>query len=97
MVRTGQDRMPLLFCPSWKCAFRGYKTETCHSNARLSIYRMEDTPAFVIKGDTPTFMMGDGMGDTPAFVIKGDAPLETCIFFTCIIGDAQWECAYPFY
>jgi hypothetical protein len=52
--------------------------ETHHSNARLSIYRM---------GDTSAFVMGDGMGDASAFVIKEDMPLTTCIFFTCIIGD----------
>jgi hypothetical protein len=50
---------------------------------------MGGTPAFVIKGDAPTFVMGDGMRDTSAFVIKGDASLETHVFFTCIIGDAQ--------
>jgi hypothetical protein len=44
-----------------------------HSNACLSIYRMGDALAFMIKGDTPAFVMGDGMGDGPAFVIKGDA------------------------
>jgi hypothetical protein len=48
-----------------------------HSNTRLSIYGMGDTPAFVINGDAPTF------------VIKGDTPLATCISFTCIIGDTQ--------
>jgi hypothetical protein len=39
-----------------------------HSNARLSIYGMEDVPVFVIKGDTPDFVMGDAS----AFMIKGD-------------------------
>jgi hypothetical protein len=40
--------------------------ETHHSNARLSIYRMGDAPAFVIKGDAPLvtcvsfyFVIGD--------------------------------------
>jgi hypothetical protein len=50
---------------------------------------MGEAPAFVIKGDAHTFVMGDGMGDTSDFVIKGDAPLETHISFTCIIKDAQ--------
>jgi hypothetical protein len=53
--------------------------ETHNSNARLSIYGMEDATAFV---------MGDGIGDTPAFVIKGDTPRETHVSFTCIIRDA---------
>jgi hypothetical protein len=61
--------------------------ETHHSNACLSIYGIRDVPAFV---------MGDRMGDVPAFVIKGDAPRATCISFTCIIGDAQYECVSPF-
>jgi hypothetical protein len=70
--------------------------ETCYSNARLSIYRMGDAhafvikgdaPAFVIKGDVPAFMMGDRIGDTLAFVIKGDASRETRVSFTCIIRD----------
>jgi hypothetical protein len=26
-----------------------YETETCHSNAHLALYRMEDVPAFVDK------------------------------------------------
>jgi hypothetical protein len=70
--------------------------EMRHSNTRLSIYRMGDAPTFMIKGDMPTFMMGDGMGDAPTFMIKGDAPQETCISFTCIIGDAQYERVSPF-
>jgi hypothetical protein len=49
--------------------------KTRHSNARLLIYGMRDAPAFVIKGDVPTFVMGDGMGDTTTFVIKGDVHL----------------------
>jgi hypothetical protein len=54
MVKTGQDRAPPLFCPSWECAvLGGYKMETCYSNARLSIYGMREAPAFVIKGDAP--------------------------------------------
>jgi hypothetical protein len=57
---------------------------------------MGDASAFVIKGDTCTFMMGDGMGDVPAFMIKGDMPQATCVSFTWIIGDAQWECTPPF-
>jgi hypothetical protein len=50
---------------------------------------MGDASAFMIKGDVPTFVMGDGMGFAPAFVIKGDAPLETRISFTCIIKDME--------
>jgi hypothetical protein len=38
---------------------------------------MGDASAFVIKGDAPAFVMGDGMGDASAFVIKGDVP-EQC-------------------
>jgi hypothetical protein len=34
---------------------------------------MGDTPAFMIKGDTRAFMMGDEMGDVPTFMIKRDA------------------------
>jgi hypothetical protein len=52
---------------------------------------MGDTPAFVIKGDAPTFVMGDGMGDAPTFMIKGDMPQATHISFTYIIRDAQYE------
>jgi hypothetical protein len=44
-----------------------------HSNARLFIYGMRDTPTFMINGDVPAFMMGDGMRDAPAFMIKEDA------------------------
>jgi hypothetical protein len=65
----------------------GYETEARHSNAHLSIYGTRDAPAFMIKGDTPTFVMGNGMVDVPAFVIKGDAPRETRVSFTCIIKD----------
>jgi hypothetical protein len=50
---------------------------------------MRDTPAFVIKGDAPAFVMGDGMRNMSAFVIKGDAPLATHVSFTCIIGYTQ--------
>jgi hypothetical protein len=50
---------------------------------------MGAAPAFVIKGGTPTFMMGDGIENAPTFVIKGDMPLETRVFFTCIIRDTQ--------
>jgi hypothetical protein len=46
---------------------------------------MGDVPAFMIKGDARTFMMGDGMGDAPAFMIKGDTPLGTSVSFTCIM------------
>jgi hypothetical protein len=56
--------------------------EMHHSNARLYIYRMGDALAFVIKGGTFAFVMGDGMGDALAFVIKGDAPREMCVSFT---------------
>jgi hypothetical protein len=51
--------------------------EPCHSNAYISIYRMGDALAFMKKGDTPVFVMGDEMGDALAFMIKGDVPLET--------------------
>jgi hypothetical protein len=50
---------------------------------------MGDAPTFIIKGDTPTFVMGDRMEDVPAFVIKGDAPLAMHLSFNCIIGDVQ--------
>jgi hypothetical protein len=34
MVRIGQDRVPLLFCPRWERALEGgYETEMRHSNA----------------------------------------------------------------
>jgi hypothetical protein len=46
--------------------------ETRHCNTCLSIYGMGYAPVFVIKGDTPAFVMGDGMGDASSFVIKGD-------------------------
>jgi hypothetical protein len=62
--------------------------ETRHSNARLSIYGMGDTPSFMIKEDAPAFMAGDGKADVSASVIKGDVPQATHVFFTCIIGDA---------
>jgi hypothetical protein len=54
---------------------------------------MGASPAFMIKGDVRTFMMGDGMGDArafmmgdgmgdaSAFMIKGDVPLEMCVSF----------------
>jgi hypothetical protein len=74
----------------------GYEMKTCHSNTHLSIYKMGDTSAFMIKRDATAFLMGDGMGDAPAFVIKGDAPREMYVSFTCIIGDAQYERASPF-
>jgi hypothetical protein len=67
-----------------------------HSNTHLSIYGMGDTSAFMIKGDAPTFVMGDGMGDVSAFVIKGDTLREIRVSFTCIIGNAQYERASPF-
>jgi hypothetical protein len=58
MVRTGQDLVPSLFCPSWEHAFKGgYEMETCYSNARLSIYGMQDAPSSMIKGDMPAFMI----------------------------------------
>jgi hypothetical protein len=60
----------------------GYETEARHSNAHLSIYGMREAPAFVIKGDTPTFVIGNGMVDVPTFGIKGDAPRETRVSFT---------------
>jgi hypothetical protein len=58
MVRIGQDRVPLLFCPSWEHTLSGgYEMKTCHSIARLSIYEMGDASAFVIKGDVPAFVI----------------------------------------
>jgi hypothetical protein len=63
--------------------------ETCHSNAHLSIYGMRDVPAFMIKGDVSTLVMGHGMGDVPAFMIKGDTSLAMRVSFICIIGDVQ--------
>jgi hypothetical protein len=50
---------------------------------------MGDAPAFVIKGDTRAFMMGEGMGDASAFMIKGDVSLATSVSFTFIIGDTH--------
>jgi hypothetical protein len=50
---------------------------------------MGDVSAFVIKGSTCAFMMGEGIGDAPVFMIKGDAPLATQVSFTFIIGDAH--------
>jgi hypothetical protein len=56
-VRTGQDRTPPLFCPSWEhTLLGGYETETRYSNTRLSIYGMGDALAFVITGDVPPVM-----------------------------------------
>jgi hypothetical protein len=63
--------------------------EMHQSNARLSIYGMGDVPAFMIKGDVPTFVMEQRMGDVSTFMIKGAVPLGMHISFTCIIGDAQ--------
>jgi hypothetical protein len=60
-----------------------------NTNTHLSIYGIGDAAAFVIKGDTPAFVMRDRIGDTPSFMIKGDMPLETHISYTCIIGDTQ--------
>jgi hypothetical protein len=59
------------------------------SNARLSILGMGDAPAFMIKGDMHTFMMGEGMGDAHAFVIKGDTPLATQVSFAFRIKDTH--------
>jgi hypothetical protein len=50
---------------------------------------MGDAPAFVIKGDTRAFVMGEVMGDVPTFMIKGDVPLEMHVSFAFIIGDAH--------
>jgi hypothetical protein len=51
---------------------------------------MGDAPAFVIKGDTHTFVMGDRMRDALTFMIKGDVPLETRLLYLhnqrCAIG-----------
>jgi hypothetical protein len=48
---------------------------------------MCDTLAFVIKGDTRAFVMGEGIGHMPALMIKGDAPLAMCVSFAFIIRD----------
>jgi hypothetical protein len=74
----------------------GYEMKTCHSNTHLSIYKMGDTSAFMIKGDVTAFVMGDGMGDAFTFVIKGDTSREMYVSFTYIIGDAQYERVSPF-
>jgi hypothetical protein len=50
---------------------------------------MGDAPAFMIKGDACTFMMGEEMGDAPTFVIKGDVTLESRVSFAFIIGDVH--------
>jgi hypothetical protein len=50
---------------------------------------MGDMSAFMIKGYTLIFVMGEGMGDTIAFMKKGDVPLETCVSFAFIIRDAH--------
>jgi hypothetical protein len=50
---------------------------------------MGDAFAFVIKGDTPAFVMRDGMKNAFTFVIKGDTPLETRTYFICIIRDTR--------
>jgi hypothetical protein len=68
----------------------------CHSNACLSIYGMGDVSTFVIKGDAPTFVMGDRMGYALAFMINGDALRAMHVSFTCIIRDAQYKHASPF-
>jgi hypothetical protein len=56
-------------------------------NALLSILGMGDASVFMIKGDAPAFVMGEGIGDVPTFVIKGDTPLAMCVSFSFIIGD----------
>jgi hypothetical protein len=61
----------------------------CLRNAHLSILGMEDTPAFVIKGDAHTFVVGEGMEDAPTFVIKEDMPLKMHVSFAFVIRDAQ--------
>jgi hypothetical protein len=82
--------VPPLFYPIWKRALYGaYETEMVLSNARLSILGIGDAPAFMIKGDTRAFMMGEEMRDMPAFVMKGDAPLATHFSFSFIIRDAH--------
>jgi hypothetical protein len=60
-----------------------------NANARLSILRMKDVSAFVIKGNVRAFVMEEGMGDAPVFVIKGGTPLATYVFFSFIIGDTH--------
>jgi hypothetical protein len=45
-----------------------------NANARLSILRMKDVSAFIIKGNVRAFVMEEGMGDAPVFVIKGGTP-----------------------
>jgi hypothetical protein len=42
--------------------------ETHHANSCLFINGIGDTSAFVIKGDAPSFVMGDEMGDVSAFM-----------------------------
>jgi hypothetical protein len=55
--------------------------ETRHSNTRLSIYGMGDAPTFVIKGDTPTFVMGDGSKDAHFCDKRICAPRNTRLLF----------------
>jgi hypothetical protein len=50
----------------------------------------------MIKGDVPSFVIGDEMRDAIAFVIKGEAPRQAHASFTCIIGDTQHDRASPF-
>jgi hypothetical protein len=54
---------------------------------------MGDVPTFMIKGDAPAFVMGDGTEDAPTFVIKGDVPLADRLLLPSIkpvplLGDA---------
>jgi hypothetical protein len=69
--------------------YKGDMKWRCAILTLVSIYRMGDTPTFMIKRDTHAFVIRDGMGDAPTFVIKGGTPLETRVFFTCIIRDVQ--------
>jgi hypothetical protein len=48
---------------------------------------MGNVPAFMMKGDARSFVMGEGMEDALAFMIKGDAPLSMRFSFAFIIGD----------
>jgi hypothetical protein len=65
MIRIGEEQGKIgrHYCSAiaGSALLWGYETETRHSNARLSIYRMRDVSAFMIKGDTPAFMMEDRM------------------------------------
>jgi hypothetical protein len=50
-----------------------YKGDMKQRRDILTRVSMGDASPFVIKGDVPTFMMGNRMEDAPALMIKGDA------------------------